>query len=627
MPVEPQLSKQRPDAPGPVTPGQFLSLVLGFEGPPERLIEQYLSLQCRFAGAKQGAVFQASEDSTIAPVAAFPPVERDAGPPAWWAQAAASAGEVLSEGKTTVHPLAGPDDLYGQKSTRHLITVPLGGSGPRRHLGAFYVETADAARLAAARERLELTAGLMGMYAMRTALGRRDADLRRLSAAMEVLSAVGESKRFGAASMVVCNELASRWGCERVGLGMLRGRYVRLKALSNTEKFNRKMEMVQHIEAAMEECLDQDVEILHPAAADATYSSRATGQFVHQHGPMTVLSLPLRWAGEVHGVLMLHRAADRPFGANEVEALRVTCNLCAPRILSLYEQDRWFGARAASGLRNALAAAVGAKHTWWKLVAILIAGFLVFAIFGRGNYQAQASFVLEASDRRVIPAPFDGELAAVRVKIGQLVEANAVLADLDTAELRLQLARARAELSGHLKQASSAMAEGKTAEAQIAQARARGIGAQIELLEYQKRHAQITSPIAGTVITGDLQQRIGAPVETGQVLFEVAPLGALRADLSVPEDQIADVRLKQEGYLAAASVPHDRIAFVVERIDPVARVVNQQNIFRVRVRLLEVRDWMRPGMEGVAKIHISRRSHAWLWTRRLVNWLRMKLWV
>jgi hypothetical protein len=28
----------------------------------------------------------------------------------------------------------------------------------------------------------------------------------------------------------------------------------------------------------------------------------------------------------------------------------------------------------------------------------------------------------------------------------------------------------------------------------------------------------------------------------------------------------------------------------------------------------------------VAKIHIGKRSYAWLWTHRLVDWLQMKLW-
>ena len=44
------------------------------------------------------------------------------------------------------------------------------------------------------------------------------------------------------------------------------------------------------------------------------------------------------------------------------------------------------------------------------------------------------------------------------------------------------------------------------------------------------------------------------------------------------------------------------------------------------MRLLEIDPDMRLGMEGLAKIDIDRRPYGWIWTRRLVNWVRMKLW-
>jgi len=55
--------------------------------------------------------------------------------------------------------------------------------------------------------------------------------------------------------------------------------------------------------------------------------------------------------------------------------------------------------------------------------------------------------------------------------------------------------------------------------------------------------------------------------------------------------------------------------------------VNDRNIFKVRVRLSEPPFWMRPGMEGVAKVSIGERPYIWIWTRKVVNWLRMKLWL
>ena len=69
--------------------------------------------------------------------------------------------------------------------------------------------------------------------------------------------------------MAFCNEIAAQWQCERVSLGFLKGRYVQLKAMSHTEDFSRKMKVVQDIESAMEECLDQDTEILVPAPKES----------------------------------------------------------------------------------------------------------------------------------------------------------------------------------------------------------------------------------------------------------------------------------------------------------------------------------------------------------------------
>ena len=151
--------------------------------------------------------------------------------------------------------------------------------------------------------------------------------------------------------------------------------------------------------------------------------------------------------------------------------------------------------------------------------------------------------------------------------------------------------------------------------------------AQINLLEYMVGRARITSPLSGVTVEGDLKRQIGAPVKTGDVLFEVSPLDSLRAILNIPEDQITEVKVGLSGELATASFPALKIPFVVERIEPVARVVDRHNVFEVRVKLSEIHPWMRPGMEGVGKITIDERSYAWIWTRKIVNWVRMKLWL
>ena len=52
------------------------------------------------------------------------------------------------------------------------------------------------------------------------------------------------------------------------------------------------------------------------------------------------------------------------------------------------------------------------------------------------------------------------------------------------------------------------------------------------------------------------------------------------------------------------------------------------NVFMLRAELLEPpQDWWRPGMSGVAKVEAGDRRIIWLLTHRLVDYLRLKLWL
>ena len=609
-----------------------------FAGPPEQFLAYLLSLQCESAPAEAGVVLRVSPEG-MRVVALYPPPKDPGQQPLWLTRCLDPAAQVVSGRETALLPLHDAADLYGQPARRQLLIVPLGRETVTG-AAAFVIEPRNEADLATRRERLDFTRALLTFYEMRLAAEGRGRDMGRLRAAMETLAAINEHERFAGVAMAFCNEVASRWKADRVGFGVLKGRYVHLKALSHTEKFSRKMTLVQDIESAMEECLDQDVEVTHPAASDATSVSRAAAELSKRHGPKVVLSLPLRRKGEPVGVVTVERPVGETFSPDEIEALRLACDLCTSRLMNLYEHDRWFGARSVASLREGLALLVGPKHTWAKLIAVLVFAALVFLVVAKGEYRAEAPFVLEATEQQVIPAPFDGYLKEVFVEPPDVVEADkTVLATLDTAELRLQLASSRAELAGYLKESAGAMRDGKTADAQIAEAKADKSRAEMRLLEHRISQATIISPLGGCVVKGELKRKKGAPVKTGDVLFEIAPLESIRAVLSVPEDLIADVITAERkaraegkelhGALSTAAHPEIRVPFVVERIHPVAEVVNQRNIFKVRVKLLDVRDKLRmqPGMEGAAKVDIESRRYVWIWTRRLVNWARMKLWL
>jgi biotin carboxyl carrier protein len=627
MSTEARDTRQQAETRPPST-GDLLDQLTHFAGPPEQFLPFLLAVQCRIAAVDGGAILRATTQGAPQLVAVWPPIEPDAPAPVWLARAAESAGGVLAAARPAVLPIHTSKDLYGEPARRHVIALPLRSGGAVRAVAAYLAADADPQGLAARQQRLELTTSLLSLYEMRQTLQRRQADLHRLREALETLAAVNEQKRFVGAAMAFCNEIASRWHCERVCIGFLQGRYVACRAMSRTEKFSRKMKVVQDIEAAMEECVDQDVEITHPAPPQATYISRVTRELATRHGPTAVLSLPLRHDGDPVGALTCERPADRPFDPADPETLRLTCDLCTPRLVERRQQDRWFGARAASAVGKGLGKLVGPRHAWLKVAALAILAGVLFLIFAQGDYCAEGEFILEASQRRVVPAPFDGYLARVHVEPGSKVVANeTALTELDTSDLRAQRASAVSQRERFTTEASIARSQGKTAEAQIADAQARGAAADIELLDLQIAKATIRAPISGEVVAGDLKHQIGAPVKTGDALFEIAPVESLYADVSIPEDQIPEVRVGQRGELSSPSYPARRIGFTVTRIDPVAEVVEEQNVFKVRVKLDDRPEWFKPRMTGSARIFIDKRSYGWLLTHKLVDWIRMKLWL
>jgi RND family efflux transporter MFP subunit len=611
------------------TAADLVERLVQFEGPPHEFLRYLLAVQCRLSAAEGGAILRISPEGDLQIVAVFPPPEREGTPPVWVAQAGEAAGGVLGGGKTAIVPVHTETDMYGDAPNRHLILLPIRYTGRTgiRGVSAFLVRARDSAVLQASQERLELSSSLLSLYEMQLMLQRRTMDMARLRDALEVVSAVNLHDRFGAASMALCNEFSARWPASRVSLGFLRGRGIRLRAISHTENFSRKMRLVQDIESAMEECLDQDVEVIHPAPAEATFVSRAASRLSEQQGPANVCSFPLRHGGEVRAVLTVEMPREQPFDGEMVESMRLAVDLVTARMVNLHEHDRWFGAKAAHSVRKGAAAFVGPKHTWVKLLAIGITALIVFLIVAKGEYTVKSPFVLQAQQRQHVPAPFDGRLETVDVKLGQHVRKGQLLARLETDEREQSLTEAQAEKSVHEKEYDKHMRDGNTVQAQQALARANQSQAKIRLLEDQIRRAELRSPIDGHVIVGDLEHRIRSPVKTGELLFEVAPVRRLRAEMDVDERDVHELREDQQGELSAVGDPGQRIPFVVTSVSPVAETVEGKNVFKVRVTLKDVPGWMHPGMTGVAHVSIDRRRYAWIWTRRVVNWLRIKLWL
>jgi len=474
--------------------------------------------------------------------------------------------------------------------------------------------------------RVRLAADGPESYQMQQAVRQATADVNKLAVAHDLMVAVNTEKRFLATALAFCSGLATSFRCQRISLGWLEGGYIRLRAISRTEKFDRKMAAVISLEAAMDEALDQDEEILWPAPEGATAVTRDHEKFAHQNSPGHVCSLPLRLDGKAVAVVTCERP-ETSFTAAEIEQLRLCCDQATRRLADLHRQDRWFGARLATRWKEFFALAVGPKHTWAKVTSLLAAMALAALFFLRVPYRVEGNFVLKSDDVSFRTAPFDGYIDQVFVRPGDAVKAGDKVLKLVTRELEIEEFAALADLGRFQREAEKARATNGLAEMRVALALADQSKARLDLVRYRLAEATLKAPFDGVIVEGDLRERLAAPVKQGDALLKIARIDRLYAEVEVNERDVHEILNQQRGEIAFVSQPKLSFPVRLVKLEPAALPRQEGNVFLVRCEFPKgMETWWRPGMSGLCKVNVEKRTLWWILTHRTVDFLRMKLW-
>jgi len=480
-----------------------------------------------------------------------------------------------------------------------LMAVPLDGASAL----AVLVPGASPVDRALTRERLALLAA----FAQASASAAAASGLVPAAAAAEaarVLHAAGDPASGLAAAAARLAALLPPGA--RLALGLVRGGRVAALALSDQPSVNPRTELGRALAMAMEEALDLGETLALPDAAGTSAAARAFPAVFAAPGCLVV---PDRAAGAC--ALVLWR---EPPTATTAEAVPP---LLRPSLGLL-------GAGASAGGKRRLLRRAGGL--WPAAVAAGLIGLA--AVLPRPD-EVVASFVAQPSVVHVVTAPFDGVLEASSVRPGDPVSEGEVLARLSTRELALEIAAVRARAANDLREAAIARAAGQPAQEMIAELSARRNEAQRALLEHRLGLAEIRAPAPGVVLAGDLRRSLGQALARGQTLFEIAAADDLRAEILLPEARAHLVRPGQTGWLAPAADPGARIPVTIERVRPMAEVVQGRNVFRAIALLPEGTGEvpLRPGAEGVARVEVG--ATTWLaWALR-DPWtaLRRLLWV
>ena len=369
-------------------------------------------------------------------------------------------------------------------------------------------------------------------------------------------------------------------------------------------------------------------ETASPAVLDATEAAtRAVVecQEVQQH---PWWALPLLDEGLPVAVLVARHDArgGAALPPDALVVLRASASLAEPLLRYRREADQALLRHAAHSLRAAWRKLWGPGHLTWKAGGLagvaLLAGLLLWPVPDR----VTAQMVIEGSTRQVLTAPFEGFLAQVLVRPGERVEKGQLLARLDDHDLKLEQAKHRSEQAqagGKLRQA---MAERDAPAMALAQAEVLQADAQLALVGAKLARAGLLAPTDGLVVTGDWAQQVGAPVENGKEMFEIATTDAYRVVLHVPDRDIARVHIGQGGVLRLTGQPQSGYTFQISRVTATASVQDGNNGFRVEAAWQGDAPPLSPGLQGVGKIEVGRANLLTVWLRPSLDWLRLKLW-
>jgi biotin carboxyl carrier protein len=587
----------------------------------EAFCQSWLALQCRMMpGTQAGIILLGFPDrGPFRPVATWP----DGHPNL--KHLSKTAERTLADRRGVVARAGTPE---GETANgRYEIGYPIEARGALHGAAVLEVLPKSEASLQGLMRQLHWGSAWLELLFSRQAIAGERETRERVQRTLDLVATAVGQDRFYASAMAIVTALATQLQCERVSVGFLKGGRARVTAVSHSAEFKTQANVTQGLADAMDEAIDQREAIVYPPPDEgASAVVLAHEHFAKEYGGGSILTVPMESGGQAVGALLLERPSARPFDHKTVDLCQSVALLLGPLLEVQRREDRWLGVKVWESFTRVVRQLIGPRHVAIKLATVMTISVLAFCLFAEGDYRVSAKTVLEPIVQRAAAAPFDGYIREAPKRAGDLVRVGELLCTLDDRELRLERLRALSKFEEYQKEYHKAMAEREAAKAEILTAQMKQVQSEMALLDDKLAHTRVLSPFDGIVVSGDLSQQLGSPVEKGKVLFEIAPLDSYRIVLEVDERDIADVRVGQQGNVLLSAFPSDPVEVTVQKVTPVSTAKEGRNFFRVEAALAKSDERLRPAMEGAGKIEVDRRLLLWIWTHQVVDWVRLAVW-
>jgi pyruvate/2-oxoglutarate dehydrogenase complex dihydrolipoamide acyltransferase (E2) component len=433
-------------------------------------------------------------------------------------------------------------------------------------------------------------------------------------------------------AFALANRLKERFGCEQAAVGSVRRGRVQVAAISGMDVLHPRTPGTIRIRQAMEECLDRRAVVCVQFGGGAGDATASTGHRLHKQwsdavGGGSVLSIPIPLGDEIVAIVSLLRSVRQPFTTDDVRQL-------GDSLVPLGGAIRLVDRSSRGVTRHAVDAAIATVRTFaepgrWPRRIALVAGSLagLWFCFGTMDYVVTVPCRIAPTTSYVMSAPFQGKIAKALVDVGDDVSAGAVLYEMDTRDLTLEQNRLRSEISVAKLRHAQALTAGDRLEASLAAADVEVLQSDLAVIDHQLSEAVVRAISAGTVLAGDLQDHVGDFVPVGAPMVELAARDDWRLELDVLDSVVGVIDEGDAGWFVCNARPELAHNCRVRLVHPAAQSEKGETTFVVEASAEERPDWMRVGMEGVARLDTGRRPIWWVYLHRIIDFVRLHVWV
>lgn len=460
-----------------------------------------------------------------------------------------------------------------------------------------------------------------------TLLDKQQPDARhQQELALQIITSVENQASTLAACIEAVNMLAQTFACERVSIGLKDGLSIKLQAISQTPSFEANSPLARHLEANLSEACEQKRTLCYPNILGKNQQYTAHANLRQHHGSTALLTVPLLRADEVLGAICFEQQSSALFDVTTARQCESIAQLIRPVLEHQIEQEQPLSTHVRSASKRWLGSIFGPRQLKARLILAAACFFLAATANIDVTHKVSAPASIKGAVQQIIVAPQAGYVKDSTLRAGDEVNEGQLMATLEDRTLQLELQKFEGQKSQITQQYHAALAQQDRIEIGKLRAELDQIDADIAITEQALSRTSIKAPFDGVVISGDLSQSLGTPIELGQELFEIAPLENYRVLLETPERDIGKIAEGQSGYLVISAFPDRTFNFQVSQIVPLAASNASGNYFQVEATLNEPSELLRPGMSGHGKIESGERSLLWISTHRLTENIRIFAW-